>query len=69
MFSHRWPYSADFEEVEAEALDLVEDAVERRGVRQHAREHGFGALLASMALLLPGRPMEQNYAENARMLA
>jgi sugar-phosphatase len=24
---------------------------------------------ASMALLLPGRPMEQNYAENARMLA
>ncbi|OUC94297.1 HAD family hydrolase [Streptomyces swartbergensis] len=24
---------------------------------------------ASMALLLPGRPMEQNYADNARMLA
>lgn len=24
---------------------------------------------ASMALLLPGRPMEQNHAENARMLA
>jgi len=34
---------AELEEVEAERLDLGQDAVEGRPV-QEAREHGFGAL-------------------------
>ena len=38
------PDPADFEEVEAEGLDLGEDAVERRGVRQQTGEHQDGVI-------------------------
>ena len=36
---------ADFKEIEAEGLDLGEDAEERGSVRQQASKHGFGTLL------------------------
>jgi hypothetical protein len=39
------PDLADLQEIEAEGLDLAEDAVERSGVRQQAGEYSFGALL------------------------
>ncbi|GGU77216.1 hydrolase [Streptomyces filipinensis] len=56
------------------------DAVVERVWRRWAGRHGLDGDEvmevvhgrqghASMALLLPGRPMEQNYADNARMLA
>ncbi|MGI5425489.1 HAD-IA family hydrolase [Streptomyces sp. CA-179760] len=56
------------------------DAAVERVWRGWAERHGLdgGEVMkvvhgrqgyASMALLLPGRPMEQNYADNARMLA
>ena len=56
------------------------DAVVERIWRQWADRHGLdgGEVMkvvhgrqghASMALLLPGRPVEQNHADNARMLA
>jgi hypothetical protein len=38
------PDLADLQEVEAEGLDLREDAVQRRSVRQQAGEDGLGAL-------------------------
>lgn len=56
------------------------DAVVERVWRRWADRHGLDGDeamkvvhgrqgYASMAVLLPGRPMEQNYADNARMLA
>ncbi|MGX1561726.1 HAD-IA family hydrolase [Streptomyces sp. NPDC055506] len=56
------------------------DAAVERVWRRWAERHGLDGDevmkvvhgrqgYASMALLLPGRPMEQNYADNARMLA
>ncbi|MFC9682958.1 HAD-IA family hydrolase [Streptomyces sp. NPDC056948] len=56
------------------------DAAVERVWRRWAERHGLdgGEVMkvvhgrqgyASMALLLPGRPMEQNYADNTRMLA
>ncbi|MEU4490649.1 HAD-IA family hydrolase [Streptomyces purpurascens] len=56
--------------------DASVERVWRRWAEQHGLDgdevmkvvHGRQGY-ASMALLLPGRPMEQNYADNARMLA
>ncbi|MEU3525067.1 HAD family hydrolase [Streptomyces sp. NPDC038707] len=56
--------------------DAVVDRVWRRWAGRHGLDgdevmkvvHGRQGY-ASMALLLPGRPMEENHAENARMLA
>ncbi|CAM5394611.1 HAD-IA family hydrolase [Streptomyces aurantiogriseus] len=56
--------------------DAVVDRVWRRWAERHGLDgdevmqvvHGRQGY-ASMAVLLPGRPMEQNYADNARMLA
>jgi hypothetical protein len=36
---------ADLQEVEAEGLELGQDAIERRRVWQQAGEHGLGALM------------------------
>ncbi|MEV6999514.1 HAD family hydrolase [Streptomyces sp. NPDC093982] len=56
--------------------DAVVERIWRRWAERHALDgnevmkvvHGRQGY-ASMALLLPDRPMEQNYADNARMLA
>ncbi|WP_329341157.1 HAD family hydrolase [Streptomyces sp. NBC_01352] len=56
--------------------DAVVERIWRRWADRHALDgdevmkvvHGRQGY-ASMALLLPGRPMEQNHADNARMLA
>ena len=40
--SHRWQ-AADFEQLEAERLDLREHAVQRRAVRQRPGQHGVAA--------------------------